>query len=395
MANNDTVPGDEIRVGKGDILKWDETLNKRYEGDLTIGGDGTKESRTGAGLNPQPITLADWGCPSLAFTLGTMAFQADSKNTTSILTDPYVRNKTRVWTNLTVNADVATLVCSQNVQLVETNITLEYPSLSISSHAPPQTDELTVQWLKNGTSVKDGTTFQFAPNSMLLSLNNPNGSLSDPWRQTDDADRFTQALVYVAQNEESLSLQDISGMDNIVNLEKIVQKLYGRYMAQAFSSNMRVSIDNNTSNITLTDAPWTPETSNLTSGLNARSKYSHPAQPKSIKRQENTYQVLPATLMQTDARVRMVQNKSPKIALQVMLGFMVAGAILAKCLLRTKELLPHEPYSIAGRAILAADGNILLGVADGQEKNENAHKYRLGWWKDKDGKERYGICIQE
>lgn len=395
MASNDTVPGDKIHVGKGDILNWDESLNEIYIGDLTVGGDGTKESRTGAGLDPQPITLPDWGCPSLAFTLGTIAFQADPKNTTSILTDPYVRNKTHLWANLTVDADVTTLVCLQNVQSVETNITLEYPELSISTHAPPQPDELTVKWLKNTTSVKDGTAFQFAPNSMLLSLNNPNGPLSDPWRQTDDADRFTQALVYIAQKEENLTLQDLSGMENAVNLEKMAQKLYGRYMAQAFSSNMRVSIEHSISDITLTDAPWTPQSSNLTSEVHARSKLPYPAGSTPIKRRDNNYEMLPAVLTRTDANIRMVQNKSPKIALQAMLGFMVAGVILARYLLRTRELLPHEPYSIAGRAILAANGNILHGITDGHEKNEKAQEYRLGWWKDKDGKERYGICIQE
>ncbi|KAJ4398276.1 hypothetical protein N0V91_010323 [Didymella pomorum] len=39
---------------------------------------------------------------------------------------------------------------------------------------------------------------------------------------------------------------------------------------------------------------------------------------------------------------------------------MAAGAILTKMLHRMEDLLPHEPYSIAGRAILMANGNVLL-----------------------------------
>jgi hypothetical protein len=42
-----------------------------------------------------------------------------------------------------------------------------------------------------------------------------------------------------------------------------------------------------------------------------------------------------------------------------MLGFMAAGATTTKLLMCTKELLPDEPYSIAGRAVLIASGNIL------------------------------------
>lgn len=91
----------------------------------------------------------------------------------------------------------------------------------------------------------------------------------------------------------------------------------------------------------------------------------------------------------------MMQNKGPEIALQVMLGFMAAGAILSKLLLRTKELLPHEPYSIAGRAILVANGNILHHDTTSTDKNGKEQQYRLGWWIDSSGTERYGICIQE
>ncbi|KAJ4345975.1 hypothetical protein N0V95_005840 [Ascochyta clinopodiicola] len=396
LTSNSTLPGDSIYVGKADILKWDEALHKQYKGILNIGGDGTKESRTGAGLNPIPITLADWGCPSLAFTLGTMDFQADPRNTTRILTDPIDEHSTWIWNNMVVKADVATLICSQNVQVVETDITLDYPSLSISSTTPPRPDENTVKWLRNTTAAKDGTTFQFAPNSMLLSLNNPNGSSSDPWQLIDDIDRFTQALAYVAQKEDNFTLQDIVGVNNIANLQKAAQKLYGRYMAQAFSSNMRVDVNKETPNITLTDTPWKPLSSNSTSNPKLRST-TPSSHPNTLEHRDAPLPTIPATLTQTGAgaHTRMVQNKGPKIALQVMLGFMAAGAILTKLLLRTKQLLPHEPYSIAGRAILVANGNILQERGSGKDNGGKEQRYRLGWWKDEQGKERYGICVEE
>jgi hypothetical protein len=385
-----------MHVGKADILKWDEALEDSYRGDLTTGGDGTKESNSGSGLDPDEIALSDWGCPSLAFTLGSVTFRPNAANSTRNYTNIY--SESRNWTNLLVDTDVATLVCSQHLQSVETNITLDYPDLTIAAEMPPRPDEATVQWLRNTTATKDGTTFQFVPNNMLLSLNNPNGSLSSPWNQTDDVDRFTQALAYVAQKEDNLTLHDLVGTKNMVNFEQMAQRLYGRYMAQAFSNNMRVNFDKDTSNITLTDTPWTPSSSNYTSKLNARASFSSEKNPRQWqKRADGTVPTVPATLSRTavGAHTRMVQNRSPKIALQVMLGFMAAGAILTKILLRTKELLPHEPYSIAGRAVLVANGNMLQHGAPGKEGSKEGQRYRLGLWKDRDGVEKYGIYVQE
>lgn len=91
----------------------------------------------------------------------------------------------------------------------------------------------------------------------------------------------------------------------------------------------------------------------------------------------------------------MVQNRGPKIALQVMLGFIVAGAFFAKLLLCTKELLPHEPYSIADRTNLVANSNILHHDTASKDKDGNEQKYRLGLWADPSGTEQYGIFIQE
>ena len=253
LSHNNTMSGDYMRVGRGNILNWDEAPSKSYYGELTIGGDGTKESNSGSGLNPTYITLADWGCPSLAFTVGTIKFKSDPGNGKVNLTNPY--DESRIWDKLLVDADVLTIVCSQHVQSVQTNVTFDYPDMTISTETPPQPDESTVQWLKNTTATKDGTTFQFAPNSMLLSPNNPNGSLSAPFNRADDVDRFTQALAYIADREDLITFQDLIGKDNNESLQKVAQKLYGRYMAQVFSNNMRVDVNKETSNITLTDAP--------------------------------------------------------------------------------------------------------------------------------------------
>ncbi|KZM24133.1 hypothetical protein ST47_g4710 [Ascochyta rabiei] len=169
-----------------------------------------------------------------------------------------------------------------------------------STTTSPRPDEKTVQRLKNITTGRDRTTFQFAPNSMSLSLNNPNGSSSDPWQQTDDVNRFTRALSFIAQKEENLTLRDLVDADGIANLQKTAQKPYGRYIAQAFSSNMRIDVDKATPNTTLTDAPWTPPSSNSTPKRNFRLATSA-SQPNTPKPRDAPLPTLPATLTQTGA----------------------------------------------------------------------------------------------
>lgn len=50
------------------------------------------------------------------------------------------------------------------------------------------------------------------------------------------------------------------------------QNLYGRYIAQVISNNMRVDIVKNTPGITLTDTRWAPWSTDSTSTLSSRTK---------------------------------------------------------------------------------------------------------------------------
>jgi hypothetical protein len=358
-----------------------------------IGGDDIKY-RQDIGVNPQNITLADWGCPSLLFTLGTLTLSKDE--TRVVLNTTTNGNDKDIIYTLDVEADITNIVCWQTLESVETNVTLQYPNLAISPTHPPQPDDSTVKWVQNLTATQDGTTFQFAPNNLLIALNNPNGSLSYPFTQADDVDRFTQAMVYAASREHNLTLPELA---NSTTLQHMAQKLYGRYMAQALSNNMRVDFDQPTPGAALTDALWTPPSaaaapSNLTSRFATRSTPPSTNEPKRLwKRAGGASRAVPAVLTLTDegARTRMVQNKAPKIALQAMLGVMAVGVVLARVLQRTKEVLPREPYSIAGRAVLVADGDVLEDQSEGVE---GERLYRLGWWRDQGGVERYGICVQ-
>ena len=111
--------------------------------------------------------------------------------------------------------------------------------------------------------------------------------------------------------------------------------------------------------------------------------------------------MLPALLTQSaeGAHVRLRQNRGPKIALQVMFAFMALGAIVARLLTRTKEVLQREPYSIAGRAALVTDPSLLEALNEDSKSTGvegvggSDRRYRLDWGEDEQGRKRYGICI--
>jgi hypothetical protein len=376
-----------MNIGACHILGWTPD-NIKFRGGGLKKYDGDKRP------SPEQFDLPGWGCPSLLFSLGTLKFSKDEAKMVPIST---IKRDLPV----DVDSDVSTIACWQSLEEVETNITLRYPDLTIPAENPPQPDESTVKWVQNQTAARDGTTFQFAPNNMFLSLNNPNGYLSEPLTWADDMDRVFQAMVHIALKEHNLTLSEFTGSAKEEMLPKIAQKLYGRYMAQALSNNWRVDFDKATPQINITDTLWKPDTkslaSNLTSRLVARSMPPAATSRGHVgKRAENASRAVHAVITHPDegARTRMVQNKKPKIALQAMLGFMAVGAILTRLLLRTKEVLPHEPYSIAGRAVLVANGNMLEKINGQRQVFGKDRLYRLGWWKDTAGVERYGICVQ-
>jgi hypothetical protein len=409
--NETTLSRDTYLVGSANVLLW-HTDQVKFPPVVT------SKHRI---YIPRKMVLPQWGCPSVTFALGTVSFKRDPSNPNS--------------SAVLKSVDVNTQVCSQTLQTVDTDIVLEHPSMALAKEHVPIPDESTVKWLQNSTNGTDSTAFQYVLTNMLISLNNPDGYLSDPWAPTDDADRFTQTLVHVAQQEEGLHPKDLVGVGNSDTYLKMVQRLYGSYMALAISNNMRVGMSENTPDIPFTDATWsataspmivpTPAPSSatrkamttmtsikqITKTMTATSTEwedipsatqtiaTSTAEATSLRKRANDAErTLPATLTRTGAgaNIRLKQNNAPKIALQAMLAFMVVGAIVTKLLLRTNKTLQREPYSIAGRAVLMANGNMLhtLGhESDGTERD--AKRYRLGWWEDEDGRRRYGVCVED
>lgn len=179
---------------------------------------------------------------------------------------------------------------------------------------------------------------------MLATPGNTDGNSSEPFTKVDNVSKFVRALVYTAAKEYNITLSELMGSANNATLLKVTQKPYGTYMAQALSNKMRVDFAIETPDMDLADSMWIPKKPNVASKpmLNATSKpvsrLSRRRTPSpanlepSSRRDSGTNFAVHAVLTETDAgaRTRMVQNKSPKIALQAMLGFMAVGAILVR-----------------------------------------------------------------
>jgi hypothetical protein len=328
------------------------------------------------------------------------------------------------------HGNLSALVCTQNLQQVETDVTLDYPSMAINKNNPPRPDEATSKWIRNPTSKQGGTAFQFVPKNMMISLNSPNVSSDSMDGSTEELDRFVQAATYVAQKEEGLNSTDLFGTANLNNMVSALQKMYGRYMAQALSNNMRVSrSSDDTPKPNMTSALWTataspviiptpspsstsipaamlksngiiPVSTNSTSGAytanNSTTSSSTETPGPILGRAINPESSLSGTLIDTGigARYRLKQNRASKIALQVMLAVMSLGVILMRLFQRTKHTLQREPYSIAGRAGLVVNGNMVDALGHDWDRAGLADKkFSLRWTRDRNGDAAYGIWV--
>ncbi|KAF7561492.1 hypothetical protein G7046_g2643 [Stylonectria norvegica] len=333
-------------IGKASVMAW-------YSDNII--GDGAIDTNptSGSGIGSRGISTGGFGCPTFSVTFGTLRV-TDSKT---------VGNNTE-WN---FEHDLATLMCYQNIEEVTANVTWEIPDFAFGNSTLPTVDESTASLLKN----KNGShRFEFAVNAWLMTLSDSvyNRTLPGPngtEYSNNDVDEFIKAAV---NSKDSRPLDEIVGSKNVDNLEKVATQLYQTYMAQAISINMR-------SNSTSEGSMFPSYTGNLT----------------------------------TAGHRRLRQNKSPKIALQAMLATMVACAIATTLLIRVREVLPHNPCSIAGTASMLAGGEIATRplIPFGAEWRSDRELrevgvfendvYSLKLWDGRDGslppRKRYGIDV--
>ncbi|KAL6786618.1 hypothetical protein J3E68DRAFT_420134 [Trichoderma sp. SZMC 28012] len=326
-------------VGKGSIIAWSNGL---------VYGDGMLDTNPSSGSAGNGVQITDNGCPTFAVTFGLMKVKKSGKGAKAKITG--------------FEQDLATLVCYQNIEQVTTNVTLQLPQFNFDSTQPPITDESTAKFLKTNRSSE---RFPFLPNAWLNGLSAPLFNQTVPGPNNTDPinnhiDTFIEALVL---SKNGRPANELAGAKNIENLKNATQRFYSVYMAQAISLNMR---DNGTA-----------------SGEGSLPTYDG--------------------VVTTTGHRRLQQNRGPKIALQVVLGVMVACGIATRLLLPVRDVLPHNPCSIAGTATLMAGGEVVSQLAD-QAIISSRHLsakslpvdgvYSLKWWRDEKGGDRYGIDLE-
>lgn len=272
----------------------------------------------------------DVGCPSLLAYFGHQKVSADKS---------------------TIDADITVLVCTQLIQQLDTDVTFSSLALEIDPTHPPIPIESTAVYVKN--ELADSFARQYQLQYGILGLGN-NGEL-DPFFDT------------AVNGLGGTPVEELVGAKNADRLVNVTNHLYGQYMAQAISINMR----NSSSSVLSTSAP-----------------------------------VKDALVYQRTFRI--VQNHTPKLILQILLGIIAACNILTWGFTgKTKDLFYHSPSSIAGTASLIAGSELWSpnflpkGIAYktvGEEKMFDGWLFSLGWWTEGGEKasspsKRFGIDV--
>ncbi|KAI0410315.1 hypothetical protein F5X98DRAFT_368877 [Xylaria grammica] len=350
--------GSSAYFGHASVVSWGSRLYGN--GQIT-----TDLNRPGAS-SYSPEVVQNWvggyGCPSFAVTLG----RGSAVNKTA-------GNNTIYDFDL----DVTTIMCTQHMEVVDTNVTLTLPSLGvISRDAPPTTDDATAEYLINKLSNYTGPIFEFPLNNLLLTLAYGTGNITVPAPDgSSGEDNQLDAFVeFLATVNASLPIDSLIGADHTRNLIDATNRLYKTYMPQAIDRNMRT-----------------------------RDLAAKVARPDAVAGEVAPLRT--TTRPAFPGRLRLKQEAAPKLAIQILLALIVVCAVISRVLLRGMDkLVPHNPCSVAGRAALFADGEVSTRKlvpygAEWRSESELAKAgvyegwlFSLGWW-ESGGVYKYGVDI--
>ncbi|ETS82189.1 hypothetical protein PFICI_07191 [Pestalotiopsis fici W106-1] len=333
------------------------------------------------------------GCPTIGITLGHITAESPHN-----VTDSY--NTTTIEWNAT-NADIGTLLCWPKFKEFDVDITFDGPSLEISDQSPPVIDESTIKVVENPTTGLSTWELDYQGHDYNFwdSLKNTNDLETLYGLLQDDRTTFDPFILALITGKYKVPLEQISGENNTEALLREAGGLWGRYMAQSISQNMRLNMTASAS------AP---------SSRLAMTRENHPL--SILRRADSSAVTYPATLAAPSAGSlrRLKQNASSKVILQVMLGVMSLCVVSMRALSSFSKVLPHNPCSIAGTASFVVDGNLQNMTASGSEKHlgskkgqavytrlypsnamddetsETGQKYSMGWWDDGEN-ERFGV----
>ena len=338
---NDSSPA---YVGIGTNLQWDV-------GSRSISGDGYVGPQT----NSPGISIVNTyrdnyypSCPSFSFSLGPARAVTNTHQNTS-------DGSGIVWTS---QQNISIMYCYQRLEQVMTDVTFSYPDFIINQTAPPVPRESTAFLLTQNDTTR---WFDISLNTLVGALQSPGGVNGQ-----NPINSFIQALV---DGQNGIPIEQLYNNGNLTTLTAAANSLYGKYIAQAISINMRTKVP----------------------------------QPDQI---QTPY---PATLIQQTQRLQQV--RTPKIVLQAMLALMVICAAATWIIMDTKKIVPHNPCSIAGMMSLLADSELCNSadiIPEGSEWKSarvlrregvlEGLRFRMGWWPRRGGdgaeeKKIFGIDI--
>ncbi|KAI5237536.1 hypothetical protein E4T43_08044 [Aureobasidium subglaciale] len=208
--------------------------------------------------------------------------------------------------------DFNALSCKQVVDEVQVNATLLYPSMELDPLNTPKILEgvttNVVDAERNGSVETWQVGYQFDKwdsSQMVLT-----GGTSHARNQ--HVSRYYQMVVNGTREETPVPLDDMIGEANIDSFFKATQSVYGIYMAQLLST----------------------------------------------KKQDLLIPTSVQASIEAMTEWRVKQHEPSKIVLQVILGIMAVCGLLTWLCMETKEVLPHNPCTIAGMVSFFADSSL-------------------------------------
>ena len=268
-------------------------------------------------VNDNPLA-----CPSLAFIYGYVDIDKPSETS------------------------VTTLLCYQQIQRLEAEVTFDGPSMAISAVRPPIPHEDSIELVTS--SPAGHTTFSYRiQRHMEQSLSIFNQTKYASANLADSpVDGFFQAVLF---GKKSLPESTLVGPENQDTIMGGINAFYRRYMAQAITSNMRVPVD-------------------MRAATPASTTYS-------------------GVLINPSQNRRLVQHNTPKIVLQVCLGTMALLGALAWRFTQLHDLVPYNPCTIFGVLSLLAGSRMCESNTHGPSRtdgdaSESQALYKLQWWDD-------------
>jgi Protein of unknown function (DUF3433) len=270
------------------------------------------------------------GCPSVAFTIGTYTFNRTDTSTT-----------TRI-------------ACSQYIESIPAVLIFTVPDLKLDTSNPPVLHE-------DQASIASRLAWDFKD---IFAYGSPDSQF--PELDPILLDHFFDVVV---NGIDGIPVEELLGSQKQQNFIDAVQHVYRVYMAQVLGNDMRSP--SATSLFTSTG----DQTTNQVGKFKTRTT--------EIGTQLKAF-------VHDTTRLRIIQNRTQKTTLQVILAVMAACLLIGwRDLHASGRLLPHNPCTIAGRMSFVAGTKLVRSIADNADEgevhkryNEHGQSLRLGWWYD-------------